>query len=504
MDERRIGDLLVEAGVITRDELESALRSKPHIGERRVLSELYAMGRANERQLADVLARRLGSPVAVLTESVIDLEVVKLVPAAMLRKHMALPIACDERSVTVVTADLEAPGLLVPLGFATGRRVVPLLGIHAVLAQFIEAALQALAAGELVLVGPKASGRTPLAAVARYAPAVDVAEANALAKQIVDALSWEDKSIGTRIGAVRLKQMVIERPSDASDIASIEERSRVVYDEPPPPQAAPVAAAVPEAVVMGEVRPVALVVDDDAGIRTLLAKALEHDGLTVFQAKNGEEAVTFLRGMRPSVVLLDAMLPVVHGFEICASLKRSQLHSIPVIMISAVYRGWEQAREIQEVHGADYFVEKPFELTYVRRLVADVLKRPSATFPKVAGAAERIDALKQSYNDLAQRGLFFSADAAIEQWIDLDPFDGRAWLERGNLCAHAGDLVGAMSAYEAAVVYESTLLVAHLGLAMVYEQLGFLRRARTTWLKARELSPDPEVRSRIDRHLAPS
>ena len=62
MDDRRIGDLLVEAGVISRDELERVLRSKPHVGERRVLSELYALGLANERQLAEVLARRLGAP----------------------------------------------------------------------------------------------------------------------------------------------------------------------------------------------------------------------------------------------------------------------------------------------------------------------------------------------------------------------------------------------------------------------------------------------------------
>jgi CheY-like chemotaxis protein len=234
----------------------------------------------------------------------------------------------------------------------------------------------------------------------------------------------------------------------------------------------------------------------------MLAKALTHDGLHVVEAKNGEEATTMLRVMRPHVVLLDAMLPVVHGFEICASLKRSKLKSIPVIMISAVYRGWEQARDIQEVHGADFFVEKPFELTYIRRLVADVLKRPASLVPRVDGTMERIDEIKAKYDELAQRGLYFSADAFVEQWIDLDPFDGRAWLERGNICAQGGDLVGAMAAYEAAVVYEPSLLVGHLALATVYERLGFIRRARTTWLRARELTPDKEMHQRIDLHLA--
>lgn len=519
MDEKRIGDLLVEAGVISRDDLERVLKSKPLLGGQRVLSELYAMGIANERQLAEVLARRNGTPVAVLTESVVDLEVVKLVPVDMMKKHTALPIAADERSVTVVTPDVDAPGLFVPLGFATGRRVVPLLGIQSVLEHFIEESLKALVLGEKVLVGPKAPSRTPQVAVAKWAPALGVEEANKLAKEIAEALTWEETTDRTRIGVIRLKQMVIEQK--AKDVPFVaEERTRPAaidnreariggapvadahVDSGPITVPMPSEAELPLAVGEIEKQPIALVVDDDAGIRTLLVKALTHDGLQVVEAQNGEEATTMLRVMRPNVVLLDAMLPLVHGFEICASLKRSKLKSIPVIMISAVYRGWEQARDIQEVHGADFFVEKPFELTYLRRLVADVLKRPTAPVPRVDGTAARIEELKAKYDELVQRGLYFSADAFVEQWIDLDPFDGRAWLERGNICAQANDLVGAMAAYEASVVYESSLLVGHLALATVYERLGFVRRARTTWLRARELTPDVAMHERIDLHLA--
>src|SRR5688572_23862549 len=192
MNEKRIGDLLVEAGVISRDELERVLKSKPMVGGHRVLSELYAMGIANERQLAEVLARRSGTPVAVLTESVVDLDVVKLVPIDVMKKHMALPIAADERSVTVVTPDVDAPGLFVPLGFATGRRVVPLLGIHSVLEHFIEESLKALVVGDKLLVGPKATSQKPHVAVAKWAPALGVAEANQLAKEIAEALTWEE------------------------------------------------------------------------------------------------------------------------------------------------------------------------------------------------------------------------------------------------------------------------------------------------------------------------
>ncbi len=491
-----MGDLLVAAGIISREELERAFERAKVVGERRILSELFAMGLAHERALAETLAQQLGAPVAVLSECVVDLELVRLVSPELLKKHKALPIASDESSVTFVSSDLDGPALAMPLAFATGRRPVQIIGIKSILDSSVNAALKAAAEGKAQLVGKRATARHPFVAVARYAPAVSVAEANALAKQIIDVLTDAPQAgmhASTPVGAMRLKQMVI-----GGGVAVVE-KAREVRD--PASRTAALLDRVPEAPAE-DAEPMVLVVDDDDGIRAMLTKALEHDGYTVVTAQNGDEAVTLLRLMRPHVIVLDAMLPMIHGFEICAALKRSPLRDVPVIMISAVYRGWELAREIQEVHGADAFVEKPFELTYVRKLVAELLRRPHAKVPKPADVASRVEEARSSYEDHAGHGLFLAAEADVQLWIALDPFDGRAWLERANLCAMRGDLVGAMSAYEAAVVYDSKLLVAHLGLAVVYEKLGFQRRARATWLKARELAPDDVTRASIDRHIS--
>jgi CheY-like chemotaxis protein len=351
-------------------------------------------------------------------------------------------------------------------------------------------------------VGPRAVGNLPHVAVARHVPPVALEEANQIARQIVEALADAPTSTGAPIGAVRLKTMVIERNASGEVEGGlvVEERVRAATD----PGMRNLPIAEPEelpAIVGAEEDPVALVVDDDEAIRVMLTRALEHDGITVLQAASGDEAVSILRLMRPNVVLLDAMLPQVHGFEICAALKRSQLKDLPVIMISAVYRGWEHAREIQETHGADYFVEKPFEIQYIRKLVAEVLRRPHVAPPRPDLLARSIEDARCAYEEHAAHGLFMAADADVQLWISLDPFDGRAWLERGNLCALGGDLVGAMSAYEAAVVYDARLLIAHLGLAMIYEQLGFQKRARATWAKARDLAPDDVTRASIDKHL---
>lgn len=519
-DEKRIGDHLVDAGIITRDALEEVLRRRPAAGgERRLLSEIYSLGLASERQLAELLARRVGAPVAVLTESVIDLSVVGVVPTELMKKHLALPVAADERSVTVVTPDPDAPGIAVPLGFATGRRVVLLLGIHAVLEQKIDEALAALARGDKRLAGEHARSKELHVEVARWASSVSLEEANAIARALLETLTdaphdapqdapadWEPPSKATRIGAVRLRQMVIDR-SVSSGAAFVPDGSpaphvpQIVEPRltpiPLPPPEPPVEAFREEPAARGP--PVALVVEDDDALRRMLATALRHDGLTVLEAQSGDEAVTILRNTRPGVVLLDAMLPQVHGFEICAGLKRSAYRDVPVIMISAIYRGWLQAREIHEVHGADHFIEKPFELTFVRKLVAELLKRPYAAHP--SGNPGRVFEMKRRYEEHVAAGQLQEAARDVEAWMVLEPFDGRAWLERGNLLAQGGDLVGAMAAFEAAAVYEPTLLTAHLGLAMVCEQLGFVRRARVTWQRARDLATDDGLRARIDAHL---
>jgi CheY-like chemotaxis protein len=507
MEDRRIGDLLVDAGVITRDALEEALAKKPVLGERRVLSELFELGLANERPLAEVLAKRVGAPVAVLSECVVDLAVVRFLPADVVRRHKALPIAADQNTLTVVAADPDAPGVRQELAFASGRRVVPLIGIQSILERAIDDVLAFAESNENKMWrGKSATSEGPHTAIARHVPAIALAEADEIARQIIDALdsSKFPKADGAPkkpqpevVGALRLRQMVIEQKVDA---IVVEERVRSRSD--PALRAIRIDDSNADAPENASDDPVVLVVDDDDAVRMMLTKSLEHDGLTVVTAKDGDEAVTQLRLLRPKVVLLDAMLPKVHGFEICAALKRSRLRDIPVVMISAIYRGVDQAREIQEVHGADFFVEKPFELQYVRKLVADLLQRPQEAKPKHELSVRLIDDAKKAFEDHAAHGDLVKADVDLQLWSSLDPFDGRAWLERGNLCALKGDLTGAMSAFEAAVVYDSGLLLAHLGLAVVYEQLGFSKRARATWQKARELAPDDATRASIEKRLA--
>src|SRR5215471_8629040 len=80
-----------------------------------------------------------------------------------------------------------------------------------------------------------------------------------------------------------------------------------------------------------------LIVEDDAALREALAQVLTDEGYELLSARDGLEAVNFLKkGHRPDVILLDLSMPVVNGWEFRMFQKRDRdLADIPVILITA-------------------------------------------------------------------------------------------------------------------------------------------------------------------------
>jgi len=113
-----------------------------------------------------------------------------------------------------------------------------------------------------------------------------------------------------------------------------------------------------------------LVVEDDRGIRDVLAAVLADEGYDVRQAANGREALAVLERWRPDAILLDLMMPVMDGW----TFRREQRHrpavaEVPVIVLSAVR---DPRREAQEL-GAAGVLAKPFALTDVLETVGRIL-----------------------------------------------------------------------------------------------------------------------------------
>ncbi|MHA1108598.1 MAG: phosphate regulon transcriptional regulator PhoB [Alphaproteobacteria bacterium] len=121
-------------------------------------------------------------------------------------------------------------------------------------------------------------------------------------------------------------------------------------------------------------KPVILVVEDEAALVSLLRYNLEKAGFETLDAGDGEEALTILAERPVDLVLLDWMLPSVSGIEVCRRMRRrAETSNIPVIMLTA--RGEESDRIRGLNTGADDYITKPFSHDELIARIHAVLRR---------------------------------------------------------------------------------------------------------------------------------
>ena len=115
-----------------------------------------------------------------------------------------------------------------------------------------------------------------------------------------------------------------------------------------------------------------LAVDDDKGIRRMVQRLLEEEGLAVVTAANGQEALELVAREAPDAVILDIAMPVMDGLTALESIRASHsAEELPVIMLT----GKGEAVDVQrgEALGANLYLTKPFYPEYLLMAVAHVL-----------------------------------------------------------------------------------------------------------------------------------
>lgn len=116
-----------------------------------------------------------------------------------------------------------------------------------------------------------------------------------------------------------------------------------------------------------------LVVDDSVTVVRLLAHALRDIGCEVLTAMDGEAALALIRARRPALVIIDAEMPKLSGYEVCEAVHEDDGDEGRPYLIMLTAGGQEADRERAERAGVDEFLTKPFSPSALRARVRELL-----------------------------------------------------------------------------------------------------------------------------------
>lgn len=397
----------------------------------------------------------------------IDLSILEILPREIAEQHVILPIAVSGDMLHLAMATPEDNRVVEEIEFVSGRTVLASVAIRPQLLHLIDVCYSAKDSGGRRYVGPWASK--------------------------VDALvapNAETDSVSSRISTVPNPKLDLDLEMDFSDDAPSKSLGMMgaIEDEPEPEL---------------EVQKKILVVDDEDDIRLLISRVLKEKGYDVVTAGRGLEAVQMVQNEEPDMIILDAMLPEVHGFDICRKIKGSKKYGhIPVIMISAIYRGWRYAQDLKDSYGVDEFIEKPFKLTEFLEKVEKLLTEDNS---EVAEAQE--DLTRKTEDILAQSIKAYKAgdlDRAIDllkRGLEIDPLSYKLHYNLALLLGKKALNYQAIRELESTLELEPNYFPAMKNLALLYQKAGFKFKAIETWERSLHYCPDDETRNSIKQHL---
>jgi len=244
-----------------------------------------------------------------------------------------------------------------------------------------------------------------------------------------------------------------------------------------------------------------LIVDDETDIRRLLRRVFEDRGYRVLEADRGLVALSMVKEHQPDVLILDAMLPEVHGFDIAKRLKGTERYGhIPIVMVSAVYRGWRFAEDLKASYGVDAYLEKPFKVADVVRAVENALERnpqPLDTERISAEAEKMLNAGISAY----KQGDITTAIEHLREGTRIDPLAYRLHYHLGLLYGKQGRVYDAIQELQTALEINGRHFPALKNLAVLYQKAGFRNKAIEIWERALAVAPDDPTRQSIKEHL---
>jgi len=490
-DKKQIGKILLRQRALTPEQLDRALAEQKG---QRLASRLAADGTISDITALKALSEQHGIPGIDLTQICLKLDDLELLPREIAEKHLILPVLVRDDRLFIAMANPREKKVIDELEFVTGKKVYPYVALDATLSRVIGIAYGRKARGDAYYVGPNC----PAEVLAKLH--LD-REGNSLNSEPSGPLDFGAMSPGQEGNrALDAPGLVVD--DAVSEISRSEDIEETEFGDTSR-ELSVVTDLLGEAPTLPPAQGVKtiLIIDDEAEIRKMLSHLLSRKGHHVLEAERGHQALRMVKEYAPDLIVLDAMLPEVHGFEIARRIKGSRRYGqIPIIMVSAVYRGWRYAEDLKQTCGVDYFIEKPFKIAEVMAAVEACLSpgQGKGPPPDVSGEAEEaLNAGVAAY----KAGRLDEAIAHLARGVGIDPLAYRLHFHLGLLYGKRGQVYDAISELETAVKINSQHFAALKNLAILYQKAGFRNKAVETWERALTLAVDEPTRVSIKDHL---
>lgn len=507
-DKKQLGKILLKQKLISQADLDQVLSEQQRgpIDQRKPLaSRLTEKGLVTESDALRALSEQFGVPGIDLNQVAILLEHLDQVPREIAEASKILPVLVRDDRLFLAMGNPEERRVLDELEFVTGKKVYAYVAISSTLERSIREAYDAKTLGETYYLGPEVPEHTlrQLGIPARPKTAAAAVHPEGASRRpstpsiappppqvIVD-----DAMTRARMSSQLSEGEILDR--EVSAVALLPDELKGLK-----PTTGSVATKLPTA----ESRLI-LVVDDEEDIRKMLRRLLTEKGHRVIEADKGLLALRLVKENTPDLIILDAMLPELHGFDIARRLKGSEKYgAIPIIMVSAVYRGWRIAEDLKSNYGIEEYLEKPFKISDV---MAAVTRRLAARDARKSQAPPRDpEAITADAEALLKKGVAAykagNLDAAIDslrKGAAIDPLAYRLRYHLALLYGKRGMVYEGISELERAVELNPKHFPALKNLAVLYEQAGFKHKAIEMWERSAHAAPDPETRAQIKEHL---
>ena len=499
-EKKQIGRILLKRKLISQDELDKQLANQKASHDGMPLaSRIAASGAVPETDVLRALSEQFGVPGIDLNQIAIAIEHLDLVPREVAESSRILPVLARDDRLFLAMANPHDKRVIDELEFVTGRRIYPYVAITSTLERTIRAAYDAKDLGQTHYAGPAA----PAEALERLGiERSGSADGHMQAGGGFGRGESEHASAGAPPVVVdeQIEEAAAEADISTSDLEPLDEEVSKVEMLSAEMRNA---AGMGPAPVGGSGKKI-LVVDDEEDIRKLVRRLLVDKGHQVIEADRGLVALRLVKEEMPDLILLDAMLPELHGFDIAKRLQDSDKYgSIPILMMSAVYRGWRIAADLKANYGIEDYIEKPFRIAELLAKVTRLLERGNAGQPSSDPEQISRNASKYLEDGIAayKGGEIDLAIAMLRKGITVDPLAYRLRYHLALIYGKQGQIYDGITELERAVDLNPKHFPALKNLAVLYEKAGFRHKAVEMWERCVHIAPDPETRESIKTHL---